>query len=132
MLIRKVVVMFISMGASFAVWADVPRIPVPPDVAAAIHERGCESCHAWTTRKFGPAWDDVADHYRGKKKYDYKATGGKTVETLPLEEGLIKKVSNGGEGVWSKYMPMLANDPTGVHKDEITAIVKFILSIPPK
>ena len=132
--IKRMAVLLMSMAASFAACADdAPRIPVPPDVAAAIKERGCHSCHAWTTRKFGPAWDDVADRYRGKKTYVYRGFDGSTTdEKMPLVDGLVKKVSQGGQGVWNAYTPMLPNDIDGQYKAEITSIVKFILSMPPK
>lgn len=134
MVIKRMAFLLVSIAASFVAWADdAPRIPVPADVAAAIQDRGCHSCHAWTTRKFGPAWDDVADRYRGKKTYEYKGfSGGKTDETLPLLDGLVKKVSQGGQGVWNEYTPMLPNDINGEHKAEIMSIVKFILSMPPR
>ena len=53
-------------------------------------------------------------------------------EKLPLVPGLVKKISKGGKGEWNEYIPMAPNDPGGTHVKEITNIVNFILSIPPK
>jgi len=53
-------------------------------------------------------------------------------EKLPLVPGLVKKISKGGKGEWNEYIPMAPTDLKGARQVEITNIVNFILSIPPK
>ena len=113
--------------------AEPLRVEIPPAIQAEVKALGCDACHGWTRTKFGPAWDNVADRYRGQTTYVYKGFNINAVgETLPLVPGLVKKISKGGKGEWNEYIPMAPNDPSGVHAKEITAIVNFILSIPPK
>ena len=85
---------------------------------------GCTACHAIDKKVVGPAWKDVAEKYTGHgiKTFTFKG------QEYPLIEGLVMKVSQGGAGNWGT-VPMLANDPKRVHKDDITELVKFEQSL---
>ena len=113
--------------------AEALRVEIPPAIQSDVRMLGCDACHGWTRTKFGPAWQDVADRYRGQTIYVYKGFNINSAgEKLPLAPGLVKKVSKGGKGEWNEYIPMAPNDPNGIHVTQITNIVNFILSIPPR
>ena len=112
---------------------DTPGIAIPPAIQSEVKALGCDACHGWERTKFGPSWQNVADRYRNQATYVYKGFNINSVgEKLPLVQGLVTKISKGGKGEWNEYIPMAPNDPNGVHAKEITNIVNFILSVPPK
>ncbi len=122
--------MMVSMTANAA---DVPGVAIPPALQATIKAMGCEACHGWERTKFGPSWQNVADRYRGQTSYTYKGFNiNSPGEKLPLVPGLVKKISKGGKGEWNEYIPMAPMDASGNRVKDITAIVNFIMSIPPK
>lgn len=131
---KKWLAVLASMAIATAAKAvDAPRIPIPAAIESEVKALGCDSCHGWTRTKFGPAWQDVADRYRGRTTYVYKGFEiDGPGESLPLVAGLVKKVSKGGKGEWNEFIPMVPNDPKGNNVAEITNIVNFILSIPAK
>jgi cytochrome c551/c552 len=94
------------------------------EMPPAAKKLGCTACHAIDKKIVGPAWKDVAAKYTGQgvKTFTYKG------KEYPLIEGLVMKVSQGGSGNWGT-VPMPPNDPKGVHKDEITELVKFEQSL---
>ena len=122
--------MLISMSAHAA---DAPGVAIPPAIQAQVKALGCDGCHGWERTKFGPSWQNVADRYRGQTSYVYKGFNINSAgEKLALVPGLVKKISKGGKGEWNEYIPMAPIDFSGTHLKEITSIVNFILSIPPK
>jgi cytochrome c551/c552 len=134
MMDKRILFLFLSMSISMtANAAQALRVEIPPVIQADVKKLGCEGCHGWNRTKFGPAWQDVADRYRGQSIYAYKGFNVDSVgEKLPLVQGLVKKVSKGGKGEWNEYIPMAPMDANGTRSKEITDIVIFILSIPPK
>jgi cytochrome c551/c552 len=90
------------------------------EMPAMAKKLGCTACHAIDHKIVGPAWKDVADRYTGQGVKTFKFKD----KEYPLIEGLVMKVSQGGAGNWGT-VPMLANDPKGVHKEDITELVKF-------
>ena len=130
----KMATTFVLMAACTSIQAaDVTRVDIPPAIQAQVKALGCDACHGWARTKFGPAWQDVSDRYRGQRTYAYKGFNIESAgEKLPILAGLVKKVSRGGKGEWNEYIPMAPVDPRGIHEKEITNIVEFILSIPPK
>ena len=131
---KRAVISLISMLFSMtASAAETLRVEIPAAIQSDVRMLGCDACHGWTRTKFGPAWQDVADRYRGQTIYIYKGFNINSAgEKLPVAAGLVKKVSKGGKGEWNEYIPMAPNDPNGTHVNKITNIVDFILSIPPK
>ncbi len=134
MLDRRFAFIFLSMLMTMtANAAQALRVEIPSAIQSEVKKLGCDACHGWNRTKFGPAWQDVADRYRGQSNYVYKGFNVEsTGEKLPLVQGLVKKVSKGGKGEWNEYIPMAPIDAGGTHANEITSIVNFILSIPPK
>ena len=131
--IRIVLVLSSMLYSITTLAAEALRVEIPPPIQAEVKKLGCDGCHGWTRTKFGPAWDNVADRYRGQTTYVYKGCNIDSAgEKLPLVPGLVKKISKGGKGEWNEYIPMAPNDLKGDHAKEIADIVNFILSIPPK
>jgi cytochrome c len=74
-------------------------------------KKNCMSCHSVDARLVGPAYKDVAKRYAGQKD---------------AEDKLVKKVMNGGSGVWGA-MAMPPN--TQVTEAEAHDLVKWVLSL---
>lgn len=89
-----------AAGAAFAADANL-------DLATA---KGCMACHDIAAKKVGPAYKDVA------KKYTAKDT-----------DKLVKKVLEGGSGVWGT-MPMPANKASGLTEADAKKLVGWVLS----
>ena len=92
------------------------------DMPPLAKQYGCIACHAIDKKVVGPAWMDVSKKYKGLTQYTYR------YREYPLEAGLMLKVSMGGNGSWGS-VPMIANDPGGVHQADIGELVKFILAL---
>ena len=70
----------------------------------------CLACHQVDKKVVGPAYKDVAAKYKGDKTAEAK---------------LIKKVKEGGKGVWGE-IPMPPNPQ--VKDEDIKTLVKWVLS----
>jgi cytochrome c len=81
------------------------------DAMKLAQDKSCLACHQLDKKLVGPAYKDVA------KKY----AGNKTAEAM-----LVKKVREGGSGVWGQ-VPMPPN--TGVNEKEAQILVKWVLSL---
>ncbi|HKG07413.1 MAG TPA: PQQ-dependent sugar dehydrogenase [Pedobacter sp.] len=79
-----------------------------------IKKSDCNACHTVDTRSLGPSFTEVALKYKGSKT---------------AEETLVKKVINGGSGVWGDAM-MPAH--TGMSNAEVSSIIKYVLSLSEK
>lgn len=117
----EIIGMTTAAGLTFMLSATATEMP---PMAKTL---GCVACHAIDKKIIGPAWKDVAEKYTGHgiKKFTYNG------KEYPLIEGLVMKVSNGGSGNWGP-VPMTPNDPKGLHKKEITELVKFEQSLAKK
>jgi cytochrome c len=74
-------------------------------------KNACTACHAVDKKVVGPAFKEVAAKYRGDKTAEAK---------------LVKKVKEGGVGVWGQ-VPMPPN--SAVSDKDIQALVKWVLSL---
>jgi cytochrome c len=83
------------------------------EMPALAKKMNCTACHAIDKKVVGPAWQDVANKYKG----DASAA-----------EKLQVKVSKGGSGNWGT-MPMPPNDAAGTKQAEIKELVSFILGL---
>ncbi len=77
---------------------------------ALAQSKNCLACHAIDKKLVGPAYTEVSKKYKGNKD---------------AEDMLIKKVINGGGGVWGT-IPM---PPNPVKQDEAKLLVEWILSM---
>ena len=83
------------------------------DMPPLAKKMNCTACHAIDKKIVGPAWQDVANKYKGD---------------AGARDALMVKVSKGGSGAWGK-MPMPANDAAGKKQAEIGELVDFILGL---
>lgn len=81
------------------------------DQLPLAQKSGCTACHSVDKKIVGPAYKDVAAKYRGDKG---------------AEARLVKKVEQGGSGVWGQ-IPMPPN--TQVKPEDVKKLVEWILSL---
>ncbi len=79
-----------------------------------IDKSDCKACHALSTKSLGPSFTQVSLKYKGEKGAEAK---------------LMKKIINGGSGVWGDAM-MPAH--SSMSNAEVGKIVKYILSVSDK
>ncbi|RZK79062.1 MAG: carbohydrate-binding protein, partial [Pedobacter sp.] len=76
-----------------------------------IKKSDCNACHAVNSKSLGPSFTDVALKYKG---------------SVTAQNFLVKKIANGGSGVWGDaMMPAHSTMPSS----DLNAIVKYILSL---
>ncbi|MBK9160137.1 MAG: c-type cytochrome [Nitrosomonadales bacterium] len=107
MAVKIVVAGALLSSVTIAGAVEVPKI---------AEDDGCMACHRIDGKYLGPSFRDIADRYR---------------ESPDATNYLIQKVTEGGFGGWGR-MPMPPSDPKYVTPADVKALVKFILSIPPK
>jgi len=92
--------------------AAAPGAPLDMANATALMQKdGCSACHAVDKKIVGPAYQDVAEKYKGDKDAMTK---------------LVQKVKTGGSGVWGQ-VPMPAN--AQVPDADVKALVSWILTL---
>jgi len=101
---KRVVLTLAVAGLAFA------TVPARADLAMA-KKYNCLACHAVDHKVLGPAYKDVARKYAGQKDAEAK---------------LVKKVEQGGSGVWGN-IPMPPN--ASVPDADVKKLVKWILSL---
>ena len=96
-----------------AIFAAIVAIAALPAVAneELAKKNACTACHAVDKKIVGPAFKEVAAKYRNDKTAEAK---------------LVKKVKEGGVGVWGQ-VPMPPNST--VSDKDIQALVKWVLSL---
>ncbi|HWQ38060.1 MAG TPA: c-type cytochrome [Burkholderiales bacterium] len=105
---RSIMVVLASAALGFAAHAGAAV-----DAAKANQlskDKNCVSCHTVDKKLVGPAFKEIAAKYKGNK--DAQAM-------------LVKKVINGGGGVWGP-IPM---PPNPVKEDEAKLLVDWILAM---
>ncbi len=80
------------------------------DAVKLAQEKSCLACHQIDKKLVGPSYKEISKKYAGNKT---------------AEATLMKKVREGGTGVWGQ-IPMPPN--TGVNEKEAAILVKWILS----
>lgn len=74
-------------------------------------KEGCLGCHTVDKKLVGPAWKDVAAKYKGDAGAEAK---------------LLKKVREGGKGVWGD----IVQPPNTTTSDaDLKTLVKFVLAL---
>lgn len=101
----KLAAISISVGLLFGSQA------MANDGLALAQKNACLACHQVDKKVVGPAYKDVAAKYKGDKTAEAK---------------LVKKVKEGGKGVWGE-IPMPPN--AQVKDEDIKTIVHWILSL---
>lgn len=122
----KIIMKSIIVSMVAAAGLMVAGAAMAVDMPEGAKKNGCTACHAIDKKVVGPAWQDVANKYKGAKTISLEG------KEYPLEEGLIVKVSKGGKGNWTAVtggVAMIANDPEGKKQPEMKALVDFILGL---
>jgi cytochrome c len=91
---------------------------------------GCLACHAVDHKVVGPAWQDVANKYKGQAEISATLTDGSVVKGSP-KEVLTQKVHKGGKGNWTEVthgVPMPPYSPR-VSDADISKLVDFVLGL---
>ena len=101
----------LTLASSIVSTAAFAAEPAAADAEALLKKHACIACHSPTTKLVGPAYKDVAAKYRDQKD---------------AKEMLVKKVKDGGTGVWGQVpMPPNAKVPDA----DLQAMVKWILAL---
>ena len=101
----------LTLAASIVSTAALAAEPAAADAEALLKKHACVACHSPTAKVVGPSYKDVAAKYRDQKD---------------AEKLLVKKVKDGGSGVWGAVpMPPNAKVPDA----DLQAMVKWILAL---
>jgi len=93
-------------------------------------ESGCLNCHAVEKKVVGPAWQDVANRYKGQSEISATLTDGTTIKGSP-KDVLNQKIHKGGKGNWTAVtggLPMPPYSPK-VSDADIAKLVDFVLGL---
>ena len=104
----KIVIASFIMATGLMIAGSATAVDMPP----LAKKSGCTNCHSIDKKVVGPAWQNVADKYKGD---------------AGAADRLIAKVAKGGGGVWGPT-PMPANSPR-VSDADIKELVGFILGL---
>jgi len=105
---RNIMTFLAAVAVTFAAGAQAADAGRAEALAKAS---GCFACHTVDKKLVGPGYKEIADKYRKDKN---------------AEASLIKKVKEGGKGVWGD-IPMMPN--AHVKDEDIKTMVQWILSI---
>ena len=106
----KKFLMVIAMAAGVVLAGGANAAVDAAKAKALAQSKNCLACHAVDKKLVGPAYTEISKKYKGNKD---------------SEALLIKKVINGGGGVWGT-IPM---PPNPVKEDESKLLVEWILSL---
>jgi cytochrome c len=91
---------------------------------------GCLACHSVEKKVVGPAWQDVANKYKGQTEITATLTDGSVAKGTP-KEVLTQKIHKGGKGNWTAVtggVPMPPYSPR-VSDEDISKLVDFVLGL---
>ncbi len=77
------------------------------DMPALAKKNGCTNCHSIDKKVVGPAWQDVANKYKGD---------------AGAADRLVAKIGKGGGGVWGS-VPMPAQKASEADRKELVAFI---------
>jgi cytochrome c len=100
------------------------------DGLALAKKSGCLACHSVEKKVVGPAWQDVANKYKGQAEISATLTDGTVVKGSP-KEVLTQKIHKGGKGNWTEVthgVPMPPYSPR-VSDADISKLVDFVLGL---
>lgn len=91
---------------------------------------GCLACHSLEKKVVGPAWQDVANKYKGAAEMTATLTDGTVAKGAP-KDVLNQKIHKGGKGNWTAVtggVPMPPYSPRVADAD-IEKMVDFVLGL---
>ena len=97
---------------------------------ALAKKSGCLACHSVEKKVVGPAWQDVANKYKGQTEITATLTDGSVAKGTP-KEVLTQKIHKGGKGNWTAVtggVPMPPYSPR-VSDEDISKLVDFVLGL---
>ncbi len=103
----KSIIVSIAVAAGLTFAGSSMSADMPP----LAKKNGCANCHAIDKKVVGPAWQDIANKYKG--------------DTTAADK-LSAKVAKGGGGVWGA-VPMPAQPK--VSEADIKEMIAFILGL---
>lgn len=106
----KRILMAVAASAGLALACSASAAPDAAKAKALAQSKNCFACHAMDKKLVGPSYMDVAKKYKGD---------------AGAEANLVKKIINGGGGVWGT-IPM---PPNPVKEDEAKLLAEWILSM---
>lgn len=95
-------------GAAGVAHTSAAKVAKTPE--DLLKDNNCTACHAQSTKLVGPAFNDVAAKYKGQSG---------------AEDMLVKKVKNGGSGVWGS-IPMPPQ--SDVSDETLHKLVHYVLT----
>ena len=99
------------LAAAAAIFAAGAHAADAKNAEALGKASGCFACHTVDKKLVGPGYKEIADKYRKDKN---------------AVTSLVKKVKEGGKGVWGD-IPMMPN--AHVKDEDIKTLVQWILSL---
>lgn len=102
--------LMVIVAAVAVVFAGATAAADAAKAKALAQSKNCLACHSVDKKLVGPSYVDISKKYKGNKD---------------AEAMLMKKVINGGGGVWGT-IPM---PPNPVKEDESKILVEWILSL---
>jgi cytochrome c len=106
----KRILMAVAASAGLALACSANAAPDAAKAKSLAQSKNCFACHAMDKKLVGPSYMDVAKRYKGD---------------AGAEANLVKKIINGGGGVWGT-IPM---PPNPVKEDEAKLLAEWILSM---
>jgi len=106
----KRLLMLIAATAGLALACGANAAADAAKAKGLAQTKNCFACHAVDKKLVGPAFQEVAKKYKGN---------------AGAQDTLVKKVINGGGGVWGT-IPM---PPNPVKEDEAKTLVEWVLSL---
>ncbi len=102
---------YLSIAALCGAFAGSAQAVDAKQAESLAKAKGCTACHAVDTKSVGPSYKDVAAKYHG---------------VADAEALLIKKVKDGGSGVWGQ-IPMPPH--SDISEADLKILVDWVLSI---
>lgn len=103
----KTMIVSLVAATGLMIAGSVTAVDMPP----LAKKSGCTNCHSIDKKVVGPAWQDVANKYKGD---------------AGAADKLVAKIGNGGGGVWGT-VPMPAQKK--VSEEDRKELVAFILGL---
>jgi len=121
---------WLSISAATAILALAAAQANAEEGLELAKKSGCLACHAVDHKVVGPAWQDVANKYKGQAEISATLTDGSVVKGSP-KDVLTQKVHKGGKGNWTEVthgVPMPPYSPR-VSDADISKLVDFVLGL---
>jgi len=120
----------IILGIALAAGAAYASSAMAEEGLELAKKSGCLACHSVEKKVVGPAWQDVANKYKGAKEITATLADGTVAKGTP-KDVLNQKIHKGGKGNWTAVtggVPMPPYSPR-VGDADIGKLVDFVLGL---